>query len=471
MQAGLAMLAAAIACHADGPPLRPAWSHTAGGDIESFQIIALPPASSALCTRPAGDSRRIIYCDASGRVVALDAGSGREAWHSGSTFAAGVRLGRPPLPRPLSPAASGAAEPASVDGAGLCVFDRDSIGVIELDGGALRWKVGGPSYAPAWERDEDPEYLARLVAVAAVDDGVLAVRDDGAAALLAASDGKPRWAVRLEPRGDYVAHVQGRRAALVSRLSGQTRVLWLSWDGAGPRVRPAMRLDWSASWSGRLGDGSIALAGAERLARVTADGVAYDVQSPDGVLTGTVRLVATDAGERLVFVDRRGAVRANDAETGRREWGPVAVTGQDASAAPESNAPPTAAFLLTADRWIVAGTGRAVVLDARDGRSLGAPPGVSSPRIAFAAGDELALLGRMPSDPPDRLTLDRFGPPSAGSADALPRLRRVEFTTELPAAPRLVEIDRDLLLVCHGPTLACLRLSACPSTAAVSGGE
>lgn len=465
--AALALAAGAFGHSGQLPQIRPAWTHAVPTGLEWFRALALDGELQAAATQPGASRtdgatpRVIVVVDSTGGVTVLHARDGSALWPAVRPFGAGVRLAEPPLLLPSARTPDAAPRPsAPASPIGLCVFNSESLGVIEVVGGGLRWRVAGSSYAPGWARDEDPEFRSRIVAAAAVHDGVLAVRDDGAAVLLDARDGRPRWTARVPPRGDYVLHAGADRAALVSGQTGETTLVSIEWASGTPEVRCAAPLPWSASWSALLADGSVVLAGAERVARADPEGVAFDVLIPGGLLTASMRRIAHGSTERLVFADLGGAVRAMDARDGRSAWGPVRVApAEGAESATRGQSAGVA--LHAAGPWIVAGTTAPRVLRASDGGEVRAKVERGSPTAAFARAGRLAIVTACSDGAADRLTLSRYAAPPEpvmGRGEELRRVARDELWTELGATPDRIEVGAGLLLAARRERLVCLRL-------------
>lgn len=439
------------------PPVFPTWTYTAPRGIEWFRVLrpASDDGKARSARAPSAPAPHIeptvVLADASGAVSLLDLGSGRSLWPSAVRRRPGTRLADPPLTSGAAPRNSDAAPPVS--NPGVCVFDRESTSVIDLQTGALRWSVGGPSYAPAWERDEDPEFLTRIVAAAAVDGAVFVVRDDGAAALLDDADGRPRWTLRVPARADYSVLVREGGAALVSGIGGETLIVWVSWSPTGPKARLAAPFPWTTSWNCQLADGALVLVGAEHVSRVSQDGAVFSLGVPEGVVIATVHLVASASGECIALADRSGGVRLIDPVGGRCVWGPVSLVPTiDGTKETHDTA------MHIAGPWIVAGArGRYGVINALDGETrIAARRG---PRIltAVESGDQLFVVSQPVHTLPDRLRLDCVAPGSPTTG----RRRSValgELRTELPAAPVEVAMIGDLFLAHSRATLSCLRL-------------
>jgi hypothetical protein len=287
-------------------------------------------------------------------------------------------------------------------------FDRYTVYALQLAvqiaaPPKLRWRVGDP---PERRDVGDPEFLSRIVAAHAVDDGVIIVRLDGRTALLDRRDGRVRWETRLAPLADARIHQSGDAAAILWKTGPSVHAALLDLRRRAPQPAFRQLTDAWPMWSGLIGGKLLAV----RPKQVSIFGPGPDERSfrPQDermILAAALDVLAPAAEANpplLVFGDSRGGLHALDLASAREAW---SILGQG----PEHGT--WTALRVTDGRFLA--TGPAVLLagDARLGRVATSHTFPAGTRVISAVlrGDAAcALISKTALDRTRQLALVRI---------------------------------------------------------------
>lgn len=338
---------------------------------------------------------------------------------------------------------------AGGDSAGVAYcFDRYTVYALQLTvqiaaPPKLRWRVGD---RPESGDAGDPEFLSRIVAARAVDNGVIVVRVDGRTALLDRRDGRVRWETRLSPLADARIHQSGDAAAILYKTGPSVHAALL--DLRRPAPEPAFRRlgDVWPMWSGLI-DGKLVAVWPKQ---VSIFGPGPDERSfrptDESMILAAALDVLAPGGEAnpalLVFGDSRGGLHALDLASAREAWSILAQ-------GPEHGT--WTALRVTAGHFLATGPAKLVVGDARLGRvatSHTFPAGTNVISAALRAGAVYALISKTALDQTRQLALVRI--PLEGGKPIRTRL----VGRDPDAVSGVIWLERRIILVTRGGVAA-----------------
>jgi hypothetical protein len=354
-----------------GSSLQPDWTCALPPGIEWAEAVGHGTASAVLLSTPAGQLHLID-----------------------------LRTGTPRLTEPLC--ASRGVRP--VEGqktadAAYC-FDRHAAYAICLSGTAgLKWRYGETRGGDE-EFQGDPETLTGWSLAAVTKAGLLLVNVDGRAVLLAHADGHVRWELRLGPLPVSRLHVWETTAAVLWKIGGVVKAVFLNLGEERPTPVPRDLGDTWPVWSTLVPEGVLTVAPHEATVcpiagpprRIPLDISEFTTQA---VVTWT-----SAAGTRLLVGDGPYVV-AFDLVTGEKLWREDIGSGHGHR---------VLSLGLQDDRVIVASDCCVLVYDAFIGHPLtGCPlPGAIKVSSQWISGLEALYVVYRPSgDPSPALRLAR----------------------------------------------------------------